>query len=162
MSLLTPTKQYCNLFSVTAEALKEMGVAAVLLDVDNTLQEHHAGVPAEGVLEWIETVQAAGIPCCIASNSKDVRVSAFAQMVGLPYCALCAKPLPFGLRTAAKQLGVRTKDCLLIGDQIFTDVLAAKAAGMQVILLDPIKEESGWSFRLRRRLEHRLKQKWQG
>lgn len=148
-----------RVWEITPEALKALGVRAVLLDVDNTLQTHHEGRVHPDAARWIDAMRQE-FSLCIVSNSKDFRVAPFAAAVSLPFVSLAAKPLPFGLRRAAAELGVGKEECILIGDQIYTDLLAARWAGVKMALLEPILPERGWSFRLRRRLERGKRARW--
>ena len=57
-------------------------------------------------------------------------------------------------------LGLRCRDCVIIGDQIFTDVTGANMCGMKSVLLEPIEPEDGWTFRARRYFERGLREKF--
>ena len=41
----------------------------------------------------------------------------------------------------------------LVGDQIFTDVLAAKLYGIPVLMVQPLAPDIKWNIRLKRHLE---------
>ncbi|MBQ2731300.1 MAG: YqeG family HAD IIIA-type phosphatase [Clostridia bacterium] len=153
MSLFHPTILKNRITDLSTEELQAMGVKAVLLDVDNTLTRHHSQELPEAVDAWLRAVQESGIRCMLVSNSKRPRIDPFAARIGLPYIHTAVKPLPFGFRRAVKTLGVTKGECLAIGDQTFTDVLGARLCGIRVTQLIPIEEETGWSFRVRRRLE---------
>lgn len=153
MGLFMPTMLKDRIYEITAEDLRKMGVAALLLDVDNTLTEHHSQELDSTTENWLAAMKAAGIKLMLVSNSKDRRVAPFAKRIDLPYVHTALKPLPFGFFRAAKAMGVSRKQCMAVGDQSFTDVLGAKLAGVRVAQLIPIKVEGGWSFRVRRRLE---------
>lgn len=153
MSLFHPTLLKNRITDLSTEELQSMGVKAVLLDVDNTLTRHHSQELSEAVDAWLKDVQASGIRCMLVSNSKLPRIDPFAARIGLPYIHTAVKPFPFGFRRAVKTLGVPKGECLAIGDQTFTDVLGARLCGIRVAQLIPIEEETGWSFRVRRRLE---------
>ena len=51
----------------------------------------------------------------------------------------------------AVRAAIRSTDLIGAMDQVFTDLLAAKCAGVKMALTTPFEEESGWSFRVRRR-----------
>lgn len=72
------------------------------------------------------------------------------------------KPLPFGFIRAEKKLSVKPKNALVIGDQIFTDVLGAKLAGMKSALLVPQSPDKGKTIKLRRKLELPMRKKLYG
>ncbi len=155
--LLKPTALLNRVTDITPEMLKSMGVSALLLDVDNTLSTHHGTVLVEGLMEWIEKINNSGIELLILSNSKNGRVKPFAEGLGLPFVSLGLKPLPFGFIKALRRLKIKKGKVALAGDQIFTDVLGARLMGIKVILLEPIKLEDGFSFKLRRKGEAKLK-----
>ncbi len=69
------------------------------------------------------------------------------------------KPFPFGFIRAKRKLKEKPQSVLVVGDQIYTDVLGANLAGMKSILLLPRSEEHGWSIWLRRKMEVRHRKK---
>ncbi len=146
MSLFFPTLYRRRITDVTAEDLHLLGVKALLLDVDNTLTTHDAPDLTDGVKAWLAQMQEAGFVLLIVSNNRAERVAPFAEKIGLPYYAHARKPLPFGFRAAAKQAGAHRKECVIIGDQIFTDMLGANLAGIPSILLEPIQMEIEQKF----------------
>lgn len=146
MSLFFPTLYRRRITDVTAEDLHRFGAKVVLLDVDNTLTTHDAPDLTDEVKEWLAQRQAEGFALLIVSNNSAERVAPFAEKIGLPYYAHARKPLPFGFRAAARQAGVHRKQCVVIGDQIFTDMLGANLAGIPSILLEPIQMETEQKF----------------
>jgi HAD superfamily phosphatase (TIGR01668 family) len=82
----------------------------------------------------------------IVSNNKPERVAPFANKIGLPFHALAHKPLPGGFWEAGAENRMAAEECVVIGDQIFTDILGANLAGMNCILLEPIQPETKQKF----------------
>lgn len=160
MGVFIPTAVKPRARDVGPELLRRLGAKAVLLDVDNTIATYTSHEPAEGALEWTGELSRAGYKVVIVSNNYKKRVSAFAARFGLPYISFAMKPLPFGYVRAAKMLGLRCRDCAIIGDQIFTDVVGANLCGMKSVLLEPIEPEEGWTFRVRRHFEKGLRNKF--
>ncbi len=157
MRLLEPTVLHERITDITVEELRAMGVRGLLLDVDNTLTTHYCPDLSPEVTAWLSAVQAAGITATVISNAKRRRVEPFAQKIGLSCVWLAAKPLPGGLWRGVRRLGLRLRDCVVIGDQTFTDTLGARLAGLRVIQLMPIRLEEGKPFLLfKRRLEKRV------
>ena len=97
----------------------------------------------------------------IISNNFKERVSSFGAMFGLDTLSFAIKPLPVGYLRAARRLGVRCRECAVIGDQIFTDIIGANLCRMKSILLSPIEPEEGFTFKARRFLERGLRKKFQ-
>ena len=81
------------------------------------------------------------------------RVAPFAKRVGLEYQAFCCKPSPFGLRRARRAMGVSRREVALVGDQIFTDALGANLYGIPVLLVQPMRQDTKATIRLKRALE---------
>ena len=146
MALFYPTLYRRRITDVTAEDLRHLSVRGVLLDVDNTLTTHDAPDLAEDVKIWISTMREQGFLLIIVSNNSSERVAPFAAKIGLPYAAHARKPLPTGYRAASAEINVPLKECVAIGDQIFTDVMGANLAGIPSILLEPIQPEVDQKF----------------
>lgn len=87
---------------------------------------------------WVESAKAAGFRLCIASNSDAERLRPLEEALGIPAFPRAGKPLPSGLRRIAREMGAAPDACALIGDQLLTDMLAARLAGMRAVLLEPL------------------------
>lgn len=157
MSLFKPNYYFKNIFSVTADFLKENNIKALLLDADNTLCIYHTNYPIDGVKEWINKMQKAGIELHILSNGKPGRLTEFAENVNLPCFYMSLKPLPFKISKAVKKLGFIKQEVALVGDQMFTDILGGNLSGIKTIWLDYIKIEDSTTFRLKRKIENKIK-----
>jgi len=156
MALLLPHERYRRITDIPVGHFAALGKRALILDIDNTLTTHDNPVPGEGVTDWLAAVQAAGVRCILLSNNSAERVAPFAQVLGLGFEAKARKPFAGGCRRACRKMGVPIAETAMIGDQIFTDVLAGRFGGLYTILLDPIEPEHTWFFRLKRRLEQPL------
>ena len=147
---------------ITVDFLKEHNIEALFLDVDNTLSVAHANKTLrEGVKEWLDTMKQGGISLMILSNAKKNRAEKFAKSIGLSVIGLAAKPLPFGYLRGLKASKVKAKNTAIVGDQIFTDVLGGKLSGIKTILVTNITPEDSLSFRIRRKIEKKLRSRWQ-
>lgn len=153
MPLFKPYKMFYRVTEITPEFLQSCGIKGLALDADNTLSEHHSQTPHDGVEEWLRGMEKAGIKLMMVSNARAKRVVPFAQKLGLEFTSTALKPLPFGFLRAAKKMGLKRSQLAAVGDQLFTDMMGANLAGVKPLLVTPIKEEAGASFRLRRRLE---------
>lgn len=114
------------------------GARVLLLDADNTLAPWRGAVPDPAAARWVESAKAAGFRLCIASNSDAERLRPLEEALGIPAFPRAGKPLPSGLRRIAREMGAAPDACALIGDQLLTDVLAARLAGMRAVLLEPL------------------------
>ena len=154
MPLFYPTVYRRRVTDITIEDLQALGVRGLLLDVDDTLTTYGSQYLSEEIEAWLRSMEEAGIALTVVSNSWEWRVAPFAQKIGLRHISLSCKPSPIGFWRGVRRLGLKRRECAVVGDQIFTDILGANLGGVPSILLEPIKVETEKRFlRLRRRWE---------
>ncbi len=151
--LFKPTFWLKSVLQINADFLEKNHVKALVLDMDNTLSMHGNPAAEEGVTEWLDEMRALGIKMRVVSNNTNKRVAPLAAMLGLEFTANGAKPLTFGITRAMKAMGAGREETLVVGDQIFTDVMAGNLKGVRTVLVEPFHLEKTWTFRLKRRLE---------
>lgn len=146
---------------ISVEFLNKNNITALLLDVDNTMSVAHQNKTLRsGVLDWLKQMQENNISLMILSNAKTKRAKLFAQSVSLSVVGMAAKPLPFGYLKAVKLLGKSKKETAMVGDQIFTDILGGKLAGVKTILVTDITPEQKTGFKIKRYFESILLKRW--
>lgn len=151
--LFKPTFWLKNVFAIDARFLKKNRVRALVLDMDNTLSMHGDPAAEDGVMEWLDEMRRLGIKMRVVSNNTKKRVAPLAAKLGLEFTANGAKPLAFGVLRAVKAMRVPRSEVLVVGDQIFTDVMAGNLAGIRTVLVEPFHLEKTWTFRLKRKVE---------
>ena len=142
-------------YSIDYEALYKEGVRALLFDIDYTLVPH--GAPAdERASELIKKLAGRGFQILFVSNNNKDRAEMFAK--GLPArCVTGAmKPLPKGYAQAVKLTGLKKEQVVLIGDQLFTDVLGARLYGLRAILTGRVDTERELSLKVKSKIEKGL------
>lgn len=152
-SIFRPLKYVSGVCAIDLEGLRAAGVAALLIDIDNTVMPHHSPEVIPEIREWLDTLSAAGFKVCLVSNNWHGDLGERAASLGLPVIGKAGKPLPFGFRRAASHLGVPISDCAVIGDQIFTDILGGNLAGARCVLVQPLGRNDLPHTRVLRRLE---------
>ncbi len=152
-SKLLPTHIYKDIYEITPDAIKAAGIRALILDIDNTLVTYDDPKPTESVKTWLDAMHAAGIATAFVSNNHAPRVESFCQGLGCYYHADAGKPSRKYLFEAMAHMGTTVSDTACVGDQLFTDVLAGKRAGMRAFLVPPIKDKRTLFFRAKRLLE---------
>ncbi len=158
---LMPDRIFESFREVTPELLKSMNIKALLLDIDNTLVTYDERVPTEEVNEWFDTMTSNGIKLAFVSNNSDPeRVEKFNEGHGFFAVSRAGKPFAGGFRKALKSMGVDAACAASIGDQIFTDVWAARNVGAYAFLVPPIKDKTTLFFKVKRLLEKPLIKKY--
>lgn len=140
---------------MTPQKARELGLSALLVDLDNTLVPPHAPLPTDEALSWLQTMRDAGIAVMVVSNNDENRVGTFCNACEPSLDGLwkAAKPFPHKLCAAMKRLGVTPAETGFMGDQLFTDMLAAVLSGTRPILTDPQVAETDRFFRFKRACE---------
>lgn len=151
--LLWPDGYFRTVTDITAEELKSRGIRAVLSDIDNTLVPYEEPVPTMEISGWIASLREAGITVGLISNNDPMRVDVFNRQMGLFARAKAGKPSARVLREFLAETKAEKKETILIGDQIFTDVLCARFGGVNVLLVPPIRDKKTLFFRFKRALE---------
>ncbi|MFO0956307.1 MAG: YqeG family HAD IIIA-type phosphatase [Isosphaeraceae bacterium] len=153
LAFLAPHERRSGVLELHADQLRAMGIDALLLDVDCTLKDHGCPDVPAAVVAWLERLRAEGFPIGLVSNGKARRIGPLASALGLPFVAMAKKPLPFACRQAARTLGVEPSRVAIVGDQLFTDVLAGRLAGFRTILVTPTSQDAPWMTRVKRPFE---------
>lgn len=145
MSLVRPWRRERAITDVDVDELASSGVRCVLFDRDNTVVPRDTGVAPESVMDWICRVREAGIALCMVSNNfHSQQVEASAAELGCAVVHHAMKPAPFAVRRALAIVGVDASEAVLIGDQVFTDVMAGNLAGVRTILVEPQSTSDLW------------------
>jgi len=158
----TLVPDYCfeTFDKANAEFLTSIGVKAILLDVDNTLEPYENPIPSEKVLLWFESLKKSGINAAIISNNGKERIELFNKELGLLAFYKAKKPFKKRLKIAMDRLGVTPDETIFMGDQIFTDVWAARNAKIRAILVPPIKDKKDIFTKFKRLLEKPIMKKY--
>lgn len=138
--LLTPDLIVAHVSAVTPDLLRERGLRAVISDLDNTLVAWRSEEVAAEIMAWLGWLRAAGIAVCIASNTRHVsRLERLAARMGILHVpGNAAKPRRRGLRTALELVQATAAETAMVGDQLFTDILAGNRLGLTTILVNPL------------------------
>lgn len=135
---LVPDLYYTSVMAIDLAELRERGVCALLIDLDNTLLPRDTNLVPEEKCSWAAAVRAAGMSACLISNNWHTRVKAVADELGFDLVDKALKPLPFAFRRGLDLLGARPSEAAVIGDQIFTDILGGNAIGATTVLVQPL------------------------
>jgi HAD superfamily phosphatase (TIGR01668 family) len=136
--MFRPDLEAATLTDVSLEDLWGRGFRGIILDLDNTVCGYHESTLAPGVREWVLAAKSRGFALVMVSNNFRERVAAFGAQLDVPAVPSALKPLPRGFLTALRRLGTRRAQTVVIGDQLFTDVLGAKLLGLHAVLTQPI------------------------
>lgn len=156
-----PDYRFKKFDDISPEFLLSIGIRGVLLDIDNTLEPYENPDPGEMVINWLKSLGAVGINAGFVSNNGKERVERFNKTLGLPAYWKAKKPFKKNIVKALSDIQRRADETVFIGDQIFTDVWAARNSGLKAILLPPIKDKRDFFTRFKRLLERPFIRKYE-
>jgi HAD superfamily phosphatase (TIGR01668 family) len=157
LSFIAPHHRIGSVCELSLDRLRELGLDALLLDVDSTLKRYSQEHFEPGVLEWLDEIRQGGIALCLLSNGMGSRIGRVAEQLQLPFVAKACKPLPRGCHKAMRMIGASPGRTAMVGDQLFADIIAGRLAGLTSILVRPIHpEEEHWFTRMKRPAEQLL------
>ena len=137
---LIPRGVYPSVSALDPDALASRGIRLVLADLDNTLVPYRVLQPSREVLDWKNALAARGVRLFLLSNSRRPdRVRALAQALDVPFQGHSGKPRRGGYLRAMERMGAVPGQTVMVGDQIFTDILGASRAGVTPLLVLPIR-----------------------
>lgn len=150
-----------SIYQLSPRLFTNRGIKFILLDVDNTLAPYTTDEASPRLKAWVQGMKDAGLELYILSNNKGDRPAIFAQALELDYVKKAWKPFTKIAKAMLTEKGYTPSETAVIGDQIYTDTLCAKALGAMAVLVQPIAFTNPF-LRLRYWLEapFRLKYQW--
>ncbi len=127
-----------TLAELPLQELRDRGIAALVLDVDRTmLPRRQATLPPSARL-WLEEARRQLPIHLLSNNPSRQRIGAVAEELGVPFTTSAGKPRRSALRRVLEQLQLPHGQVALIGDRLFTDVIAGNRIGLYTVLVKPI------------------------
>lgn len=156
--LLTPDYIVRHVCDVTPALLAERGINAVVTDLDNTLVPWRSEEVAEEIAAWLLNLRQAGLRVCIASNTRHFsRLERLAAQMDIGHVpGNAGKPGVRGLRNALTLLNSSPQQTAMVGDQLFTDIIAGNRLGLTTVLVNPLSPREFIGTRLISRNLERL------
>lgn len=131
-----------SIYQLTPHMLKIVDVDCLFLDIDNTIRKYSETEPSKRTAELVKKLQNGGIKIILCSNNLKSRVKPFADKLACDFVAFSLKPSPLGMLRAWRKSGVSHKKIMVIGDQVFNDILAGKLIGLKTLLVLPIDSQN--------------------
>ena len=139
-----------SIYEIEPSFFKKNGVKTLFIDLDNTLDSYKAKEPKERTLEYIKGLKKFGITPVIISNNKAHRVCGYADKLGIEYLPSARKPFSKKIKIELARRVLKPEEVMLVGDQMMTDVLAAKGAHIRVVLTEKVVKEDQWTTHINR------------
>lgn len=150
---LKPRLSLASIYDIDIQSFREAGYRHMILDMDNTITAWNDHRIDKSLKEWVWAVRNAGFRICLLSNNHKTKVDKFASKLEVLAAPKGGKPFAQAFHSALTVLDGSIGNTLVIGDQIFTDVLGGNLMGMYTILVDPIDRKEFIGTRFTRLME---------
>ncbi len=148
-----------NILQLTPAILQEHQLRGLVLDIDDTIIPVKTSAAQPELLEWLAEIRQVAQLWLVTNNPDRQRIEAIATSLDIPYFLSAAKPSRKKLRQAVDDMNLPYPAVAMVGDRLFTDVLAGNRLGVFTILVDPIAaQNSTTSFHWLRQAEFSLAQ----
>ncbi|WP_309741767.1 MULTISPECIES: YqeG family HAD IIIA-type phosphatase [unclassified Chamaesiphon] len=143
-----------SVLNLTPALLAQYKIKGLVLDVDDTIVPIGIGIALPETILWIQQIKEVVPVWLVTNNPNQVRIGAIADSLLLPYFLSAGKPSRRKLRQAIAAMKMEPAHVAMVGDRVFTDVLAGNRMGMFTILIEPIiGADSSVGFNLIRNVE---------
>ena len=156
---LFPYEYARSVFAIDYEKLRQLGFTAIIFDIDNTLV-HHGEDSTPQVDALFDRLHALGFSTLLLTDNDEERTLRFLKNIDSLYLCEAGKPAPEGYLKALQMLGTGRNETVVIGDQMFKDILGAGNSSLPSILVHYIRQEGERWPGFRRILEKVLLLVW--
>ena len=153
--VLKPDLILNSLSDLSEKDLKKYAIRTLILDVDNTLIAKDFLALNEGILDAVKYFKSIGITIVLVSNNSGIRRIKLANKLGVKLLTTALKPFTFRFKQFKLKQHLETP-MMMVGDQLFTDIIFAKRIKAVSVLVNPLSEKEYLSTKLLRYIERRL------
>lgn len=152
--LIKPDQYFDTIYDIDLEKLYNSGYRNLLLDIDNTIMPWNSDEISNRLKQWVKHAREMGFSIYLFSNShKKSRILNIADCLGVQAIPCRGKPFASAFRKAIKFIKGMPENTVIIGDQIFTDILGGNRLNLHTILIKPISDKEFIGTKINRWLE---------
>ncbi|GAB4366124.1 MAG: YqeG family HAD IIIA-type phosphatase [Elainellaceae cyanobacterium] len=127
-----------SILNLTPDVLQQHNLRGLVLDVDQTLVPVSMTEASVELRSWVQMVRPTIDLWLVSNNLSQTRIRRIAESLDLPYILGAQKPSRRKLRQAVNAMELPVEQIGMVGDRLFTDVLAGNRLGMFTILVEPM------------------------
>lgn len=131
-----------TIIHLSPSILHHYQLSGLVLDVDETLVPMKNSEVSPELKEWIGKIRHHASIWLVSNNISGYRIGKIADSLNLPYFSGAGKPSRRKLRQAIYEMNLPVSQVAMVGDRLFTDVLAGNRMGMFTILVEPMVDSA--------------------
>lgn len=152
MKLLVPKMYQKSIYDINYNNLQQKGIKCLLFDLDNTCIGYYDNKPTKELKDLFNNLTKMGFKVVLFSNSPSKRLANFSTLKIVLHPS-SRKPFKKSFNNLLKKYHYTKKDVLIIGDQLFTDILGGNRVGINTCLVDPLTDKELIFTKITRKLE---------
>jgi HAD superfamily phosphatase (TIGR01668 family) len=138
-------KRADTLAKISIQQLRASGIKGIILDLDNTIISEDDRYLSPWAEDWITQAKLAEIQFFILSNGKrSYRVKFWSHRLNIPALNPAKKPFPSAFLQAMAYMQLPSKNVVVIGDSLHTDVVGAWLCGCRCIQVASLPHPLRW------------------
>lgn len=127
-----------SILALTPDVLQQHQLQGLVLDVDETLVPMSMAEASDELCQWVSSIRSIASLWLVSNNLSENRIRRIGESLNIPYILGARKPSRRKLRQAVTAMNLPTERVAMVGDRLFTDVLAGNRLGMFTILVEPM------------------------
>lgn len=127
-----------SILDLSLEIIQQHHLKGLILDVDETIVPIRTRDTTPELEAWLQGIRDHVKIWLVSNNLSENRIQTIANRLDLPYIVGAKKPSRKKLRQAAEDMGLGYGEIAMVGDRLFTDVLAGNRLGVFTILVNPM------------------------
>lgn len=127
-----------SVLAISPDLLTEHNLKGLILDVDDTLVPLRQAETNPDLARWMTQMKAVAPVWLVSNNINAYRINRIATLLEVPYITSAGKPSGRKLKQALTAMNLPVEQVAMVGDRLFTDILAGNRLGLFTILVDPM------------------------
>lgn len=127
-----------SILTMSPDLLAQYNLKGLILDVDDTLVPIRQAETNPDVARWMDQIKAVASVWLVSNNINAHRISRIADLLDVPFLTSAGKPSGRKLRLALAAMDLPVDQVAMVGDRLFTDIIAGNRVGLFTILVDPM------------------------
>jgi uncharacterized protein len=127
-----------SILTMSPALLAQHNLKGLILDVDDTLVPIRQAETNPDLARWMAQIKAVASVWLVSNNINAHRISRIAHLLDVPYLTSAGKPSGRKLKLALAAMDLPVEQVAMVGDRLFTDIIAGNRVGLFTILVDPM------------------------